>query len=132
VPCRSEITRDKFEELAAPVLERVRQPCAQALAMAQLAAGDIAAVEMCGAASRTPSIVATVADVFQQEPKRCATRLYLLCAVQENCIRRQTVKHLVSAAANRHARCHSQNLRRCTGMSTLYLDLNDFKHIAGR
>lgn len=69
------MTRDKFEELAAPVLDRVRQPCLDALRRAQL--DSVASVEMCGAASRTPSIVRTVAEVFQQEPKRCAAAFVL-------------------------------------------------------
>ena len=70
--CRSEMTRDKFEELAAPVLERVRKPVMQALEIAGIPASDVAAVEMCGAASRTPAMVKTVAEVFGQEPKRYA------------------------------------------------------------
>lgn len=65
------MTRDKFEELAAPVLERVRKPVMQALETAGMSAADVSTVEMCGAASRTPAMVKTVADVFGQEPKRC-------------------------------------------------------------
>lgn len=70
--CRSDVTRDKFEELAAPILARAMKPCEDALAKAGITAADVAAVEMVGAASRTPAIVKTVADVFKQEPKRCA------------------------------------------------------------
>jgi molecular chaperone DnaK (HSP70) len=65
------MTQEKFEELADPVLQRVRQPVMHALQMANLSAGDIASVELCGAASRTPAIVKTVAEVFGQDPKRC-------------------------------------------------------------
>jgi molecular chaperone DnaK (HSP70) len=77
VRCRSEITREKFEELAAPILAKAMKPCEDALAKAGLTAGDIAAVEMVGAASRTPAIVKTVADVFKQEPKRYALAVSL-------------------------------------------------------
>jgi molecular chaperone DnaK (HSP70) len=71
--CRSEMTREKFEELATPVLQRVREPVMHALQTSNLSAGDIASVELCGAASRTPAIAKTLADVFGQEPKRCVS-----------------------------------------------------------
>ena len=45
----------------------------QAIAKAGLTAADIAAVEMVGAASRTPAIVKTISEVFNQEPKRWAS-----------------------------------------------------------
>ena len=70
--CRSDVTRDKFEELAAPILARAMKPCEDALVKAGITAADVSAVEMVGAASRTPAIVKTVAEVFKQEPKRCA------------------------------------------------------------
>jgi molecular chaperone DnaK (HSP70) len=70
VYCRSDVTREKFEELAAPVLARALKPCQDALSKAGLKVEDIAAVEMVGAASRTPAIVRTVAEFFNQEPKR--------------------------------------------------------------
>lgn len=69
--CRSDVTRDKFEELASPILARAMKPCEDALAKAGISASDISAVEMVGAASRTPALVKTVAEVFKQEPKRC-------------------------------------------------------------
>lgn len=68
--CRSDVTREKFEELAAPILERTMKPCVEALAQAGITATDVSAVEMVGAASRTPAIVKTVSEVFNQEPKR--------------------------------------------------------------
>lgn len=68
--CRSEITLEKFEELAAPVLERVVKPCEDALKTAGLTIEQISSVEMVGAASRTPAIVRKVAEFFKQEPKR--------------------------------------------------------------
>lgn len=70
--CRSDVTREKFEELAAPILTRAMKPCEDALVKAGITAADVAAVEMVGAASRTPALVKTVADYFKQEPKRCA------------------------------------------------------------
>lgn len=74
--CRSDVTREKFEELAAPILQRAMKPCQDALTKAGLTASDIAAVEMVGAASRTPAIVKTVAEVFNQEPKRCVLHIH--------------------------------------------------------
>ena len=69
---RSHITRELFETLAAPVLQRVMAPCQSALEVAGIKVEDISSVEMVGAASRTPSIVSTVQQFFGMEPKRYA------------------------------------------------------------
>eukprot|EP00475_Leptophrys_vorax_P044321 TRINITY_DN8840_c0_g1_i1.p1 TRINITY_DN8840_c0_g1~~TRINITY_DN8840_c0_g1_i1.p1 ORF type:complete len:844 (+),score=72.22 TRINITY_DN8840_c0_g1_i1:85-2616(+) len=64
------IKRDQFEQLAKPILDRVKVPCSRALVEAQLAPEAIHAVELVGSGSRVPAIVKILAEVFGKEPRR--------------------------------------------------------------
>jgi Fe-S protein assembly chaperone HscA len=59
-----EITREQFEQLAAPVIARTAAPCRQALKDAGLAAEKIDEVVLVGGSTRIPAVRALVDDVF--------------------------------------------------------------------
>ena len=85
VDVRGTMNREGFEVLAAPVLERVRSPLAQALADAGLAPADIACVEVVGSSTRIPSVARIIEEVFGKpvsrtlNAKECVSRG---CALQ--------------------------------------------------
>jgi len=64
------ITRSKFESLAEPVFEKLKEPCRKALADAKLNASDIAEVLLVGGSTRIPKVQAIVKDVFGKEPNK--------------------------------------------------------------
>eukprot|EP00252_Welwitschia_mirabilis_P000602 TRINITY_DN1057_c0_g1_i1.p1 TRINITY_DN1057_c0_g1~~TRINITY_DN1057_c0_g1_i1.p1 ORF type:complete len:856 (+),score=209.88 TRINITY_DN1057_c0_g1_i1:441-3008(+) len=64
------IKRDEFEQLASPLLERVKGPCLQALQEAGLSADQISAIEVVGSASRIPAILKILTEAFGKEPRR--------------------------------------------------------------
>ena len=59
-----EITREQFEQLAAPVIARTAAPCKQALKDAGLSADAIDEVVLVGGSTRIPAVRALVDDVF--------------------------------------------------------------------
>jgi molecular chaperone DnaK/molecular chaperone HscA len=59
-----EITREQFEQLAAPVIARTAAPCRQALKDAGLAADKIDEVVLVGGSTRIPAVRALVDEVF--------------------------------------------------------------------
>ena len=59
-----ELTREQFEQLAAPVIERTIAPCRQALRDAALEPEQIDEVVMVGGSTRIPRVLAIVDDVF--------------------------------------------------------------------
>ena len=61
------VTRAKFNELCAPLFDRLRQPCEQALTDAGLSASDIAEVVMVGGSTRIPRVQQIAQDVFKAE-----------------------------------------------------------------
>eukprot|EP00897_Mesotaenium_endlicherianum_P002927 jgi/Mesen1/2662/ME000167S01811 len=68
---RDKMTRDKFEELAAPILERVKGPCQRALEDSGLVTPDkISIVEVVGSGSRVPAIMKILSSFFQKDPSR--------------------------------------------------------------
>ncbi|XP_024357147.1 heat shock 70 kDa protein 14 [Physcomitrium patens] len=67
---RGMIKRDEFEELAKPILEKVRGPCEKALAASKLTLDKIYAVEVVGSGSRVPAILKILSSVFGKEPSR--------------------------------------------------------------
>lgn len=67
---RGFMKRDLFEELAAPVLERVKVPVLKALAEAGLSADKINVIEVVGSGSRVPAIMKILAGTFDKEPSR--------------------------------------------------------------
>ena len=64
------ITRSKFESLAEPVFERLKNPCHKALEDAKLTAGDIAEVLLVGGSTRIPMVQQIVKEVFDKEPNK--------------------------------------------------------------
>jgi molecular chaperone DnaK len=65
---RREITREQFEQLAAPVVERTIAPCKQALKDAQLRPEQIDEVVLVGGSTRIPRVRALVEQLFQRKP----------------------------------------------------------------
>jgi molecular chaperone DnaK len=64
------ISRSKFESLVEPILERLKNPCRQALEDAKLSAGDIAEVLLVGGSTRIPKVQEIVKDIFGKEPNK--------------------------------------------------------------
>ena len=62
------LTRDKFEELVADLVESSVEPCQKALWDAKLEPSDIDNVILVGGQTRSPVIMKTVAEVFGKEP----------------------------------------------------------------
>ncbi|MBA0739825.1 hypothetical protein Gogos_013056 [Gossypium gossypioides] len=67
---RGFIKREDFEQISAPILQRVKAPLEKALADAGLAVGDVHMVEVVGSASRIPSILKILTEFFGKEPRR--------------------------------------------------------------
>jgi Fe-S protein assembly chaperone HscA len=63
-----EITREQFEQLIQPVVNRTLGPCKQALKDAVLKPGQIDEVVLVGGSTRIPKVRALVKDLFQREP----------------------------------------------------------------
>ena len=64
------ISRSKFESLAEPILERLKEPCRQALEDAKLSPNDIAEVLLVGGSTRIPKVQEIVKEIFGKEPNR--------------------------------------------------------------
>ncbi|XP_071725016.1 heat shock 70 kDa protein 15-like [Rutidosis leptorrhynchoides] len=62
--------RDDLEQIAIPILERVKKPLEKALADAGLTVENVHMVEVVGSASRIPSIVKILTEFFGKEPRR--------------------------------------------------------------
>ena len=58
------LTREKFEELVADLVEQTIEPCERALADAKLQSGDIDKVILVGGQTRSPIVERTVAKIF--------------------------------------------------------------------
>eukprot|EP01018_Ginkgo_biloba_P024220 Gb_38311 [translate_table: standard] len=67
---RGFIKREEFEQLAVPILERVKKPCEKALFEAGITADKIHAVEVVGSGSRVPAIMRILTEYFGKEPRR--------------------------------------------------------------
>jgi len=63
-----EITREQFEQLIHPIIERTAGPCKQALKDAGLQAGQIDEVVLVGGSTRIPRVRALVEQLFQRQP----------------------------------------------------------------
>jgi molecular chaperone DnaK len=63
-----EITREQFEQLAAPVIDRTIAPCKQALKDAGLKPEQIDEVVLVGGSTRIPRVRALVEHLFQRKP----------------------------------------------------------------
>ncbi|PYP85190.1 MAG: molecular chaperone DnaK [Candidatus Angelobacter sp. Gp1-AA117] len=62
------ITRERFEQLAEPIIQRTVQPCKQALADAKLQPDQIDEVVLVGGSTRIPRVHTLVKELFQREP----------------------------------------------------------------
>ncbi|KAF8027546.1 hypothetical protein BT93_E0450 [Corymbia citriodora subsp. variegata] len=67
---RGVIKRDEFEQISAPILERVKGPLQKALAEAGLAVENVHMVEVVGSGSRVPAIIRILTEFFGKEPRR--------------------------------------------------------------
>ncbi len=63
-----DITRQEFESLCAPLIERTMQPCRQALSDANVDPHALGRVLMVGGSSRIPAVQNAVKDLTGQEP----------------------------------------------------------------
>jgi molecular chaperone DnaK len=64
------LTRDKFEQLVADLIDRTAAPCLDALSSAKLQPSDIDQVILVGGQTRTPKVQRMVAELFGREPSR--------------------------------------------------------------
>ncbi|KXZ55613.1 hypothetical protein GPECTOR_2g1163 [Gonium pectorale] len=67
---RGMMTREHFEQLAEPILARLRAPMEAALAESGLTVDDISSVEVVGSCTRMPAVCRIVEDVFKKAPSR--------------------------------------------------------------
>ncbi len=64
------LSRAKLEELARPVLEKLRGPCEQAMKDAGIAVGEIDEVILVGGSTRMPAVQELVKDLFGKDPHK--------------------------------------------------------------
>jgi len=64
------LSRAKFEQLAADLIQRTLEPCKKALAAAKLSANEIDEVLLVGGSTRIPAIQQIVKDFFGKEPNK--------------------------------------------------------------
>nr|XP_010915054.1 heat shock 70 kDa protein 14 [Elaeis guineensis] len=64
------IKREEFEQISAPILQRVKGPLEKALLEAGLTTENIHAVEVVGSGSRVPAIIKILMEFFGKEPRR--------------------------------------------------------------
>jgi molecular chaperone DnaK len=64
------LTRAKFEQMVADLLERSKDPCRKALADAKLTEDQIDEVILVGGSTRIPAVQQLVKDLFKKEPNK--------------------------------------------------------------
>lgn len=64
------LTRSKFEQMAADLIERTKKPCMDAMKDAGVSASDIDEVILVGGSTRIPAVQKLVKEVFQKEPHK--------------------------------------------------------------
>ncbi len=62
------LTRDEFESLIAPIVERTLAPCREAIADAGVSTGEIDEVVLVGGSTRVPLVRRKVAEIFGKQP----------------------------------------------------------------
>ena len=67
---QAELSRAKFEQMIAPLVERTKTPCLNALRDAGLSASQIDEVILVGGSSRIPCVQALVKELFGKEPHK--------------------------------------------------------------
>ncbi len=64
------LTRKKFEELVAPIIEKTEKPCFDALDQADLKAANISHVLLVGGQTRSPIVQKAVERIFKKKPTK--------------------------------------------------------------
>jgi molecular chaperone DnaK len=64
------LTRAKFEQMVADLVEKTKQPCLDALKDAGLGPGDIDEIILVGGSTRIPAVQSLVKGLFQKEPHK--------------------------------------------------------------
>ncbi|MFW6312556.1 MAG: molecular chaperone DnaK, partial [Spirochaetota bacterium] len=64
------LTRSKFEQMVADLVEKTKGPCQQAIKDAGLSASDIDEVILVGGSTRIPAVQRLVKELFGREPNR--------------------------------------------------------------
>jgi molecular chaperone DnaK len=64
------ISRSKFESLAEPIFERLKEPCNKALADSKLTGNDIAEILLVGGSTRIPKVQEIVKGIFGKDPNK--------------------------------------------------------------
>lgn len=64
------LSRAKFEELSASLLERLKEPCIKCLKDAGLSTSEINTVILVGGSTRTPAVQAVCKQLFNKEPNK--------------------------------------------------------------
>ena len=64
------LTREKFNEMTADLVERTRKPCLEALSLAGLKPTDVDEVLLVGGMTRVPRVIDTVREIFGREASR--------------------------------------------------------------
>lgn len=64
------ITRAKFEGLIAPIIERLRKPCLDAMKDAKIDASKIDEIVLVGGSTRIPAVQKLAKDLFGREPNK--------------------------------------------------------------
>ena len=65
-----EVTRAKFEQIAAPLFDRIREPVETCMKDAGIAASDIAEVVLVGGSTRMPKVQQICKDIFGKDPNK--------------------------------------------------------------
>ncbi|MGL4524869.1 MAG: molecular chaperone DnaK [Spirochaetia bacterium] len=65
-----ELSRSKFEQMCADLIQRTKGPCIQAIKDAGLQSSDIDEVVLVGGSTRIPAVQALVKDLFGREPNK--------------------------------------------------------------
>ena len=99
-----EITREQFEQLIQPIIDRTVGPCKQALKDAGLKPEQIDEVVLVGGSTRIPRVRALVEEMFRRAPHTDLNPdevVALGAAVQANILGRRLRSHPRHAAARR-------------------------------
>ncbi|MFH0793379.1 MAG: molecular chaperone DnaK [bacterium] len=67
---QEELTRETFEELILPILDRLIPPCRQAMMDAKLTPSEVSTVLLVGGSTRIPAVQERVRKFFGREPSR--------------------------------------------------------------
>ena len=64
------LTRAKFEQMIAPIIEKTKTPCVNAMRDAGITADDIDEVILVGGSTRIPAVQQLVKDLFKKDPHK--------------------------------------------------------------